>query len=186
MKNIFITIEGIDGAGKSTIASMLAERIGAAHIKTPDARFSDDRQRIDTQGTIEEKYEFYISSLEKHQTEIRSLLKEKPIVCDRYIHSTIAYQWPTEEEPPNDIKSLFPKLTWPDLSVLLTVSKKVSRERISQREKETGIITTTDHNLPLLEKAHQRFISMPDLIQIDTSEKTPEQVCNLILLGILK
>lgn len=186
MENIFITIEGIDGAGKSTIVSMLAEKMLAAYIKTPAERFSDMRQRIESHGSIEEKYAFYLYSLEQQQDEIKALLEKQSVICDRYIHSTIAYQWPDTKPLPTDIHNLFPELIWPHRSILLTVNKDVARERIAWREKKTGVVTATDHNWLLLDKAHHRFLSMPDLIQIDTSEKTQEQVCDQILSELME
>ncbi|WP_166367254.1 dTMP kinase [Pseudomonas akapageensis] len=186
MKHLFVTVEGIDGAGKSTIVRMLAKRLGAVCIKTPDERFSDERQIVENQGTTEEKYAFYLRSLEAQKVEISELLEEGPVICDRYIHSTIAYQWPDTEPLPADIPDFFPSLIRPDCSILLTVSREVSRERIARREDQTGVVSPTDHNLSLLDKARRRFLAMQDLIQIDTNDRTPEQVCDLILSGLMQ
>ncbi|EKT4456797.1 dTMP kinase [Pseudomonas sp. TYF_15] len=185
MKHLFVTIEGIDGAGKSTVVRMLANRLGAVCIKTPDERFSTERQRVERQGSTEEKYAFYLHSLEAQQVEINALLERGPVICDRYIHSTIAYQWPEAKPLPVDIPECFPSLARPDHSILLTVSREVSRERIARREHQTGVVSVTDHNLTLLDKARRRFHAMQDLVQVDTSNRTPEQVCDLILSGLV-
>lgn len=186
MKHLFVTIEGIDGAGKSTIVRMLAARLGAVSIKTPDERFSHERHIVERQGTTEEKYAFYLRSLEAQQAEINALREKAPVICDRYIHSTIAYQWPDAEPLPADIAECFPSLARPDRSILLTVSSEVSRERIALRESQTGVVSLTDHNLTLLDKARRRFLAMPDLVQIDTNHRMPEQVCDLILSGLVQ
>lgn len=186
MKHLFVTIEGIDGAGKSTVVRMLATRLGAVCIKTPDERFSTERQLVERQGSAEEKYAFYLRSLEAQQVEINALLETGPVICDRYVHSTIAYQWPEAEPLPADIAECFPSLAWPDRSILLTVSSEVSRERIARREYQTGVVSLTDHNLTLLDKARRRFLAMQDLVQIDTNDRTPEQVCDLIFSGLVQ
>lgn len=184
MKHFFISVEGIDGAGKSTVVRMLSERLGAACVKTPSERFAEERRCVEDQGTLEQKYRFYLRALERQQPEINSLLSKGPVVCDRYIHSTIAYQWPDAKPLPASIPDHFPTLVRPDLSILLTVSMEASRARIARREQLTGLISRTDHNVPLLDKARERFLSMKDLVHVDTTHRTPEQVCDLIIAGL--
>lgn len=173
---LFITIEGIDGAGKSTAGRLLADRVGGLYICTPDKRFAEDRAIVENTGTVHEKYEFYLSCITQVKAEVEEGLKHCPVICDRYIHSTVAYQWPLDQSIPNDLHSYFSQILWPDASFLLTVSPEVSDKRIEKRQLETGVLTGSDMNKPLRELATARFYQMGDLIHVDSSFLTPDEV----------
>ena len=62
----FITIEGIDGVGKSTISKKLAENMGAEFIQTPYFKKHAEKD-------CEDKFSYYLDDL----IQLKSILKEE-------------------------------------------------------------------------------------------------------------
>ena len=123
----FITIEGIDGVGKSTAVQMLAKRMGGLAMQTPDPAMSVERREIEARGRTIDKLSFYMSSMVKQRTQFEAGLQKNHVVCDRYIHSTLAYQWPRGVNLPSNLREMFPDLLWPDLSFLLFSDESTRR-----------------------------------------------------------
>lgn len=176
----FITIEGLDGVGKSTIVRLLAERIGGVATQTPDPSLRVKRQRVEASGQIADKWAFYMDSMVCQRPQFEAALRNHHVVCDRYIHSTLAYQWPQDAPLPRNPREMFPKILWPDLSFLLLSDEATRRQRLHGRETAEGIVNPADHRTDVLTLSEQRFKSMPDLIQINTAGLSPSAVCDQI------
>lgn len=97
---MFITLEGIEGSGKSTQVRRLAERIpNALATKEPGGTPTADRIRsilLDTASTIDPVAEVFLfaASRRQHVTEvIRPALEAgRVVLCDRFADATLAYQ----------------------------------------------------------------------------------------------
>lgn len=177
----FITIEGLDGVGKSTIVHLLAAHLGGMATQTPDPALRAERQRIETDGTLIEKWRFYMNSMMRQRPHFEAALRSQHVVCDRYIHSTLAYQWPQGAPLPLNPRELFADVLWPQLSILLVADEVTRHRRLHGREIAEGIVNPADHRTDILNLAEQRFRSMPDLIRIETTGLTPVAVCERIL-----
>ena len=102
---MFIVVEGIDGAGKTTQVALLAERLKQCDPRTivtqePGGTPLGDRLRdVVKHGTdldISERAELLLFATSRAQLVERvlrpALNQGIPVLCDRYIYSTIAYQ----------------------------------------------------------------------------------------------
>ena len=98
---MFITLEGVDGAGKSTQARLLAEALGpeAVLLREPGGTPVGERLRdLLKDGTIEltpraELLLFCAARAELVERVIRPALEAgRDVVCDRFVDSTVAYQ----------------------------------------------------------------------------------------------
>jgi dTMP kinase len=97
---MFITLEGIEGSGKSTQVSKLAERIPNAIVtKEPGGTPTADRIRailLDTRNTIEPVAEvlLFAASRRQHVMEVirPALAAGRVVLCDRFTDATLAYQ----------------------------------------------------------------------------------------------
>src|SRR5882762_7072766 len=87
----FIVLEGIDGAGKSTVSRRLAKAIGAKLYRTPPPGFSATRRIIDADAELPSRFLFYLSSVVYASEAIRKLIRQQHVVCDRYLVTTVAY-----------------------------------------------------------------------------------------------
>lgn len=98
---MFVTLEGIDGAGKSTQAALLAEALGpeALLLREPGGTDVGERLReLLKDGSLElspraELLLFCAARAELVERVIRPALEAgRDVVCDRFVDSTLAYQ----------------------------------------------------------------------------------------------
>ena len=104
-KGKFITFEGCEGSGKSTQIRLLAEyldKLGAAYIVTREPGGSEIAEKIrgivldGKNKNMSDECEalLYAAAREQHLSEIiiPALNAGKIVICDRYVHSSLAYQ----------------------------------------------------------------------------------------------
>ena len=147
---MFITFEGIDGCGKSTIISKiveLLERTGYKVVATREPGGTKISEKIReiiiksknmdsiTEGLL------YASARRQHIVEkiIPSLKEKKIVISDRYIDSSLAYQGIGRKIGMKQIlaiNSINNKILWPDITFFLDVDPKVALERIKKRDKD--------------------------------------------------
>ena len=148
----FITFEGGEGTGKSTQAKLLSKSLSSINennllTREPGGtKVSDKIRKIlveDKNSNISSDVELLLIYASRHQhlkEKIIPSLKEKTVICDRYIHSTISYQF--------DIKNFAKKLDFfhqnfafnlmPDLTILLDLAPDVGLKRsLKIKDKET-------------------------------------------------
>ena len=105
MKGLFITIEGIDGAGKSTQINLLSEYLKNTNknfIITREPGGTDISEKIrkiildnnnNNMNNITETILYAASRAQHIQEKIKpALTNGKIVICDRFVDSSIAYQ----------------------------------------------------------------------------------------------
>lgn len=189
----FVVLEGIDGCGKSTVARMVAKRLGKRAVLTSEPTDSwigravrrGDRAEVSpyTDALL------FMADRAQHTLAIKDLLKKgKTVVSDRYYHSTVAYQaanlrrefkgdafkWLLEANLRISIK--------PDLTVLLAIPPELGLERISSRASYSRF-----ERLRFLKEVHKNYLRLARLdrsiINVDGSQsldRVVEQVLRLI------
>jgi dTMP kinase len=91
---VFIVLEGLDGAGKTTCARALAGMLGAELMTTPSPEVRERRGAIiDSFGACQEAIQlFYLSTVFDASEKVRQALSRgRSVVMDRYFLSTQAY-----------------------------------------------------------------------------------------------
>ena len=169
---MLITIEGIDGTGKSSAAKFLAEELGFKPISTP----SNDYAPIRSAATSNKysAYYYYLSSCYY----VSEMARHEDIVCDRYIHSTIAYNWPFPCEIPENVFGYYEGLRKPEISFLLCASDGVRRERMNDRKRKGGIISELDSDFRGQEHAQTVYMKYHELLRIQTDGMTLRELVN--------
>ncbi len=146
MRAAFVTFEGIDGSGKSTVMRHVAERLRARGetvflTAEPTTNWLGDairRAYRDDVGPLAESF-LFLADRAAHLEEIREHLgKGEIVLCDRYADSTYAYQGARLDgvvEKPLDFlrKVSEPWLLRPDVILLLRVPAAVGLSRIRDR-----------------------------------------------------
>lgn len=167
---VFITFEGIDGSGKSTtlnhVAAALRERghkVWTTREETEtfigDAIRTSIANRLDPLCTTY----LFLADRAEHAAEIEAHLAAGDIVlCDRFKHSTYAYQSVTLEGRVPNVTSFLDQLhapipLEPDHVVLFDVDPKVSVARAESRG-----ATTPYEKAVFLEKVRAAYLAQKD------------------------
>ena len=145
----FITIEGIEGAGKSTNMRVLVDRIESAGLRvlttrepggTPVAEdirdILKDRSEEPIPGMAELLLMFAARSLNVNNVIIPALEAGHWVVCDRFTDSSRAYQGGGRGIPMATIDQLATWVhgdTWPDLTILLDTPVATGMQRAGTR-----------------------------------------------------
>ena len=170
----FICIEGVDAAGKTSVSSALAQQLNAAYYKSPGNPFADFRHHVDGQIDPLTRYFFYRAAVQHDSKVIAQQLEQGPVICDRYIYSTLAFHIVLDARV--EKISDFTGLLIPDLTVVLTTNREARVQRLAGR----GRMTTLEMDLDFQDRVDQVFRSMGHPV-IDTSELAVEQTTAIIL-----
>ena len=144
----FITIEGIDGSGKSTfipkIQKMIEERFGEVVLtREPGGTpFAEELREIILNKPMTKMTEVLLAfaARAEHLEEliIPALEKGKFVISDRFTDSTLAYQGYGKGVPIEEIHALtklVQKDLEPGLTLIFTVPIEVSKERLGRTGK---------------------------------------------------
>jgi thymidylate kinase len=162
---MFIVLEGADGTGKSTLTSLLAEKIGGVPYATPPKRFRKDCNRVHRDADPEEHYRFFKEGLFEAEKEIGSLLeKGSSVVCDRYWLSTVIYH---EILGAHVNREEFDSIVKPDLTFFLVADSDTQIKRMIERGMDHGDKAMelrqqhiTDEYFKVLIETKSRFIAI--------------------------
>jgi dTMP kinase len=138
---LFISLEGVDGSGKSTQARLLAEALGPETISIREPGGTDAAERIRellADGTVSleplaELLLFLAARADLTERVIVPALEEgRDVVADRFSDSSVAYQGSARGLGVGEVISLCDQSTeglWPDLTLLLKIDPEVSLVR---------------------------------------------------------
>ena len=153
-KPFFICFEGVEGSGKSTQAKLLYKFIKKNITKNviltrePGGTLFSEKIRnliLDKKTNISTLTEFFLLMAARNEhiiSKINFYLKKNfIIICDRFFYSTLAYQHYLEDMDKKFIfniqKKIYKKIH-PDLTFLIDLNNKESKNRISNRSKKTN------------------------------------------------
>jgi dTMP kinase len=138
---VFVSLEGVDGSGKSTQAVLLAEALGpeTLRIREPGGTSAAERIRellADPGLDIDSFAELLLFSAARADLVsrvIRPAVEEgRDVVADRFADSSVAYQGGARGLGTSHVLSLTDTVIdglWPDLTILLRVDPEVGLGR---------------------------------------------------------
>ena len=177
--SLFISIDGVDGVGKTTVCEALAEALEAIYFKSPSQPFNFIRKLVDTNINPLTRYFFYRAAIQNDSQHIQELLASgHSVICDRYIFSTYAYHLALDER----VEKLYEQtgIVMPSKSILLSASPEVRWKRISQRFINQGYDKELEKDIALQNKVASIFQTL-DMYEVDTSNITVNETVDLIL-----
>ena len=155
MNSFFITFEGIEGSGKSTVASSISKRFedaGYTPLLTREpggTRLSEDIRKIlldPKRNDMCEKTELMLYLASRAQL-VKEVIKPaldngRIVLCDRYFDATMAYQgWARGigEEMISQLNKVTVGNVIPDLTFLLDLSVEEGFGRGPEHREKTGV-----------------------------------------------
>ena len=195
MKN-FVTFEGIDGSGKSTISKLVYKKIkkqGYNVILTFEPTNTWIGEIV--QKCIKTKLDPFITTYSfiadryEHCKQIKKWLdSEKIVLCDRYVESTYAYQAAQMQDmiknPIKWLKELSKdRFIIPDRTFLFVINPEKSLERIKNRENLIHF-----EKIDFLEKVHKNYldVSKGNRFKKLDATKTITELVNICYNDIIK
>lgn len=139
---MLITFEGIDGSGKSTLIKQVGEYLKSKNLNTliTYEPYDEDIRNLIKSGKYLPKAELALFTADRVQhieNIILPALKDNMIVlCDRFIDSTIAYQFGGNGISPDIIKAMYKLLNYPiypERTYYLDIPVSEAMFRISKR-----------------------------------------------------
>ena len=187
-----ISIEGMDGAGKTSVCRKLSEKLGYEFVEKP-FHYLLDEAGITAEGEVQfETYRKLAATVNKNPNRnftsmfyalgsiyMYERFKDSCIITDRHLASN--YAW-SGSDYNNDVYDLaISKIGKPELTVILYAPQKVIEERMRKRN-------INDPNLAIAGKSEEIYSRMInfcearafDYLVIDSSDKTIDEVVNLI------
>jgi dTMP kinase len=141
MPGLFVAIEGIDGAGKTTVLEQLARMLpGVCTTREPSGSPVGAliRNWVLQGGTVDPRVDallFAADRIEHYKREIEPMLREGcTVISERYVESSIAYQG-AAGVPVEFIKLVNSAVPRADLTVILDVDPGTALARIGRRDR---------------------------------------------------
>ena len=182
-----IAIEGMDGVGKTTVCTMLAQKLGYTFVEKPlHYIFDDSPQSVEQYQKIAKRInqnpdrDFTAWFYGLNNLFLHSKFKDQNIITDRHLVSN--YCWSGAECNGDIYDLLIKKIGMPDYTVILYANPQAIEKRLKQRNENDPNLS----KLNMSEIAYERMISFCKerkfpFVVIDTSDKKPEEIVNLIL-----
>jgi len=194
-KGTFITLEGIEGCGKTTQAKRIfgylkKKKIPCILTREPGGSSLSERIRSlvlnpENKGIVRKaELLLYIASRAQHIEDIikPSLENGKVVICDRFSDATIAYQGGGRRFEKEEVLWLNNFATGklkPDLTILLDVPVEVGFERI-ENKKRIGKDRIEEENLEFHRRVRKTYLNLakefPDRIKVVDGNDGIEEV----------
>ncbi len=188
----FITFEGIDGSGKSTALRAVAEALQATEPVWTTNEETDHlgpaiRRSISGKADPLVTTYLFVADRFHHVPEIRRHLESgETVLCDRYLHSTLAYQGATLEGRVVDhrrwLQELHVDMPRPDVTLWFDVEPDVAVARATSRGE-----TAPYEKVDFLAKVRAEYAALAQaderVVRIDAGG-TPEQVAQAAIAAL--
>ena len=182
---MFVTVEGIDGAGKTTVVGALRDELDdAAFTREPTGSWLGEavERAVSEENSepLSDLFLFAADHADHLRRVIRPALREgRLVVCDRYVDSRYAYQGATLSDRFDDAVAWVrgvhePWTVYPDLTLLLDVPVETALERKDAEDKyeRAGFLREVEANYRRLADENDRFVVVDASQDADTVAET--------------
>jgi dTMP kinase len=183
---VLITVEGLDGAGKTTLIAGLSAALDALVLREPGGVEVSERIRTllkDSSLTIDARAEALLYAAARAQLvaeELRPLLEGgNTVLLDRFVDSSLAYQGAGRGLGVEEIRSLNEFATGglrPDRTLLLRIDPVEGLARISDRPADRLEQEALSFFTAVAEAYDELAAAEPDRIAVIDASQPPERV----------
>ncbi|WP_346869242.1 dTMP kinase [Clostridium sp. UBA5119] len=200
--SLFITFEGPEGSGKSTVMSAVAERLSErceiVTTREPGGIKISEAIRellLHDQNDMDYRTEalLFAASRRQHLVEkvLPALAAGKLVLCDRFIDSSLAYQGYARGIGKEDILTINDfaiESHYPDLTLYLRVDAEVGLSRIADNARETNRLDkeTLEFHKRVCAGYDQLAEDYPDRIHVVDASQALEEVIETVYNIIIK
>ncbi len=201
---MFITFEGVEGCGKTTIINMIYEKLKSMnfdviHVREPGGvKISEQIRNIilDKSNTeIDDRCEALLFAASRRQLLVEKIfpaLKEnKIVICDRFVDSSLAYQGGGKRlgiENVLNINLFATENSLPNLTILFDIDPELGLKRIAKNS-EREINRLDLQKIDFYNRVRDAYLYLADTnkdrYQIIDASKSIEEVYNTTLEIIL-
>ena len=173
-----IVLEGLSAVGKSTIAPLLAQRLGAQQLDTLIPHLEPARRYIDEQRSVVARLHFWMAANYLISDVIRETLRTgRDVVIESYFFRTLATHAAMGARH-------LPTIDWdeaatPDLAIELTLDEHLRQRRLAARMhvRPAGYWSAVEErNVAVTRQLYDSF----GPTQLDTSGLSPHEVVDRI------
>ncbi|PNZ26969.1 thymidylate kinase [Staphylococcus petrasii] len=200
----FITFEGPEGSGKTTVLKRVAEKLAQKYdvIATREpggVPTGEEIRKVVLEGDkmdIRTEAMLFAASRREHLVEkvIPALSEDKIVLCDRYIDSSLAYQGYARGIGIEEVKKLNDFAInglYPDVTIYLDITPEVGRNRILQNQRDQNRLDKEDmaFHEKVIEGYHQVIDESPNRFKVVDATQSIEEVVTEtyeIILNYLK
>jgi dTMP kinase len=189
---LFVVIEGIDGAGKTTQANNVAEELKRRGYKVSvfreptDGRWGQRIRKLMMErrdASPWEEVEFFLKDREEdvRKNIVPALMDGQIVVQDRYYFSSIAYQGALPGMDPGEIRRRNQEIAPPpDLLVILDIT---ADEGIVKIEQARGDVTNLFEKRDYLEKVREIFLKIREpYVHVVEGSRPPDEITAEIIV----
>lgn len=194
-KGMFITLEGPEGSGKSTVLKMICEYLEENNIDYISTRepgginISEQIREVilnknNTKMDSRTEALLYAASRRQHLFEkvIPALKEGKIVICDRFIDSSIAYQGYARGigmDKVMQINEFAIDEYMPNLTLYFDIDPKIGLDRISKNQ-DREVNRLDLEKIQFHEKVREGYLTIlhnnPDRVKLIDASKTIEEV----------
>lgn len=198
MKGTFITIEGPDGAGKTSVIQALLPKLEKALKQTIVATREPGGSRIaeeirelilnpeNTEMDVRTEALLYAAGRRQHLVEriIPALEAGKIVICDRFVDSSLAYQGVARGIGVEQVAAINQFATdglTPDMTLYLDVEAEVGLARINQNKTNRQFDRLDQENLSFHQQVRSAYLDLlkqnpQRMLLIDASQELEQVV----------
>lgn len=201
MSGFFITFEGTDGSGKTSVLNAIEAKLKAAKIdylrtREPGGnRISEQIRNV----ILDEKFTemdartealLYAAARRQHlvETVLPALETGKVVLCDRFVDSSLAYQGAGRDIGVAEVKQMNQFATAglePDLTIYLAIEPSLGLERI-KKNRQDEVNRLDKEALSFYETVYQAYQKLAAenerIVTIDASQKLADVIADVELV----
>lgn len=176
MQRKFITFEGPEGSGKSTVMKAVQKALSEKNIEVMATRepggikISENIRKIilDVENTeVDARTEALLFAASRRQHVIEkirpALAKNQVVLCDRYIDSSLAYQGYGRElgfDTVLNINQFAIEDLWPDLTIFIDLPPKIGLSRVFDNQDSRHVDRLDLESIKFHNRVYNGYLSL--------------------------